>query len=111
MQHKYEYLRTVKDVSDHDLASFDSSALEAVRVGEIAYGYHLFDKVKPPALDNGYIHIRIFISAKDGANGSDLEERVAKLARILTEEMVKYDGEHVYRAIFGKDDTLGWFET
>ena len=82
-----------------------------MRVGETAYGLHLFGKVKLPALDNGYVHVRIFISAKDGTDGSDLEERVAKLHSIHTEELVKDDGDHVYRAIFGKDDTLEWFET
>jgi hypothetical protein len=80
-------------------------------VGETAYGLHLFGKVKLPALDNGYVHVRIFISAKDGTDGSDLEERVAKLHSIHTEELVKDDGDHVYRAIFGKDDALEWFET
>lgn len=61
IEHESEYLRAVKDVSDHDLASFDSSALETVRVGEIAYGYHLFDKVKLPLLTTA-ISISAFLS-------------------------------------------------
>jgi hypothetical protein len=82
-----------------------------VRVAETAYGLHLFGKVRIPAVDDGYIHVRIFISAKDGTDGSDLSEREAKLHSIHTEEVVKRDGDHVYRAIFGKDDPLEWFET
>ena len=51
------------------------------------------------------------VSAKDGTDGSDLEERQAKLHSIHTEEVVKDDGDHVYRAVFGKNDELEWFET
>jgi hypothetical protein len=67
--------------------------------------------VKLPALDNGYIHIRIFGAAKDGTDGSSLDEREYSLHSIHTEEVIKEDGDRVYRAIFGKDDTLEWFET
>ena len=30
---------------------------------------------------------------------------------IHTEEVVKEDGDRVYRAVFGKEDELEWFET
>jgi len=76
-----------------------------------AYGLHLFGKVRLPALDNGYIHIRIFGSAKDGTDGSSLDEREYSLHSIHTEEVVKEDGDRVYRAVFGKEDQLEWFET
>ncbi|KAF2656360.1 hypothetical protein K491DRAFT_715435 [Lophiostoma macrostomum CBS 122681] len=110
-KHEPEYFRAVKHLDDNQLTSFDSSNLEYVRVAETAYGLHLFGKVKLPALDDGYIHVRIFISAKDGTDGRDLEERQAKLHSIHTEEVVKADGDHVYRAVFGKNDQLEWFET
>jgi hypothetical protein len=111
LEHEPEYFRAVKDLDDDDLAGFGPSDLEAVRAGETAYGLHLFAKVKIPALDNGYIHVRIFVSAKDGTDGSDLDERKAKIHSIHTEEVVKDDGDRVYRAIFGKSDPLEWFET
>jgi hypothetical protein len=101
----------VKDVSDHDLTSFSSSELETVRVGETAYGLHLFGAVKIPALDDGYIHVRIFVTAEEGTDGSTLDERKAKLHSIHTEEVVKEDGDRVYRAIFKKGDGLEWFDT
>jgi hypothetical protein len=93
------------------LASFSANDLESVRVTAAAYGLHLFGKVKIPALDNAYIHIRIFGSAKEGTDGSSLEERDHTLHSIHTEETVKENGEKTYRAIFGKDDPLEWFET
>ncbi|KAJ4295242.1 hypothetical protein N0V90_007253 [Kalmusia sp. IMI 367209] len=110
-KHESEYFRAAKDLSDDDLASFSASDLESVRVAVSAYGLHLFGKVKIPALDNGYIHVRIFGSAKDGTDGSSADEREYKLHSIHTEEVVKDDGDRVYRAIFGKDDELAWFET
>lgn len=101
----------MKDVSDSDLVSFSSSDLESVRVANSAYGLHLFGKVKIPTLDNAYIHVRIFGSAKEGTDGSSADEREYKLHSIHTEEVVKDDGDHVYRAIFGKNDSLEWFDT
>jgi hypothetical protein len=62
-------------------------------------------------LENGYIHIRIFGSAKEGTDGSSLDEREYSLHSIHTEEVVKEDGDRVYRAVFGKEDELAWFET
>lgn len=87
-----------------------SSDLEAVRVGSSAYGLHLFGKVRIPAIDNGYIHVRIFVAAEDGTDGGTVEDRVAKLHSIHTEEVVKDGGDRVFRAIFGKDDALEWFD-
>ncbi|KAF1964255.1 hypothetical protein BU23DRAFT_493291 [Bimuria novae-zelandiae CBS 107.79] len=110
-KHEPEYFRAVKDLSDGELTSFSSSDLEAVRVAVSAYGLHLFGKVKIPALDNAYIHVRIFGSAKDGTDGSSVDEREYKLHSIHTEEVVKDDGDRVYRAIFGKNDELEWFDT
>ncbi|CAG5140404.1 uncharacterized protein ALTATR162_LOCUS701 [Alternaria atra] len=110
-KHEPEYFRAVKQLSDADLVSFAADDLESVRVAVTAYGLHLFGKVKLPALDNGYIHIRIFGAAKDGTDGSSLDEREYSLHSIHTEEVIKDDGDRVYRAIFGKQDELEWFET
>jgi hypothetical protein len=110
-EHEPEYFRAVKDLSDHDLASFSADDLESVRVATSAYGLHLFGKVKIPAASDAYIDIRIFGSAKNGTDGSTLDEREYKLHSIHTEEVVKKDGDKVYRAIFKKDDALEWFDT
>lgn len=101
----------MKDLSNTELASFDASNLEAVRAGSSAYGLHIFGKVKIPAAENAYIHIRLFGSAKEGTDGSSTDEREYKLHSIHTEEVVKDSGDHVFRAIFGKNDALEWFET
>jgi hypothetical protein len=82
-----------------------------VRVASSAYGLHMFGKVKLPALDNAYVHVRIFGSARDGTDGSSLDEREYSLHSIHTEEVIKDDGDRVYRAILGKDDALEWFDT
>jgi len=70
----------------------------------------LFAKVKIPAASDAYIHLRIFGSAKEGTDGSSLDEREYKLHSIHTEEVLKGD-DRVYRAIFKKDDALEWFDT
>jgi hypothetical protein len=101
----------VKDLSDEELTSFTPSDLGSVRVGETAYGLHLLGAVRIPALEDAYIHVRIFISAEEGTDGGSIDERKAKLHSIHTEEVVKGDGDHVYRAIFGKGDSLEWFDT
>lgn len=111
LEHEPEYFRAVKDLSDSDLASFSADDLESVRVASSAYGLHLFGKVKIPSVSDAYIHVRIFGSAKEGTDGSNPDEREYKLHSIHTEEVVKVDGDRVYRAIFKKDDTLEWFDT
>jgi len=111
LEHEPEYFRAVKDLSDHELASFSASDLESVRVGLSAYGLHIFGKVKIPALDNAYIHVRVFGSAKDGTDGSSVDEREYSLHSIHTEEVIKDDGDRVHRAVFGKSDELEWFDT
>lgn len=82
-----------------------------MRVANSAYGLHLFCKVRLPALDDGYIHVRLFGCPKEGTDGSELEEREWSLHSIHTEEVVKGDGDRVYRAVFGERDELAWFET
>jgi hypothetical protein len=72
---------------------------------------HLLAKVRIPAASDAYIHVRIFGSAKDGTDGSTLDEREYTLHSIHTEEAVKEDGDRVYRAIFRKSDALEWFDT
>ncbi|KAF1845301.1 uncharacterized protein K460DRAFT_311522 [Cucurbitaria berberidis CBS 394.84] len=110
-KHEPEYFRAVQGVSDAELASISTSDLDSVRVATSAYGLHLFAKVKLPAANNAYIHVRVFGSAKDGTDGSSLDEREYTLHSIHTEEVIKDDGDRVYRAIFGKDDALEWFDT
>lgn len=109
--HEPEYFRAVKHVSDSDLTSFTARDLASVRVAISAYGLHLFGKIKVPALDNGYIHVRVFGSPKYGTDGSSADEREYSLHSIHTEEVIKDDGDRVYRAIFGRYDELEWFDT
>lgn len=109
--HEPEYFRAVQHVSDSDLTSFSARDLESVRVAISAYGLHLFGKVRLPTVNNAYIHIRVFGSAKDGTDGSSVDERDYSLHSIHTEEVVKEDGDRVYRAIFGHNDDLEWFDT
>jgi hypothetical protein len=109
LEHEPEYFAAVKDFSNNELASFDASSLESVRAGTSAYGLHIFGKVK--IADGKYIHIRLFGSAKEGTDGSSTDEREYKLHSIHTEDVVKESGDHVFRAIFGKNDELEWFDT
>jgi hypothetical protein len=110
-EHEPEYFARVSSLSDSSLSSFSPSDLVSVRVANSAYGLHLFGKVRLPAIDDAYIHVRIFGSAKEGTDGSEAEEREYKLHSIHTEETVKEDGDRVYRAIFGEKDALEWFDT
>ena len=110
-EHEPEYFRAVASLSDDELASFSfPDDLEQVRVGVSAYGLHLFGKVKIPSSNGGYIHVRVFVGAEDGSDGGP-DDRVAKLHSIHTEEVVKEDGDRVYRAIFTEQDPVEWFET
>ncbi|KAF2628937.1 hypothetical protein BU25DRAFT_409433 [Macroventuria anomochaeta] len=110
-RHEPEYFRAVKHVSDPDLTSFTVRDLGSVRVAISAYGLHLFGKIRLPAVDDGYIHVRVFGSPKDGTDGSSADEREYSLHSIHTEEIIKEDGDRVYRAIFGRNDELEWFDT
>lgn len=110
-EHEPEYFAAVSSLSNDDLTSFTASDLESVRVGTTAYGLHLFGKVALPAAPGKYIHVRVFVGAEEGTDGATEEDRVAKLHSIHTEEVVKEDGDHVYRAIFEKGDALEWFDT
>ena len=101
----------MQGVNNTDLVAFSAQHLESVRVATSAYGLHLFGKVKLPAADDAYIHIRVFGSAKEGTDGSRPEEREYNLHSIHTEEVTKADGDRVYRAVFGKADALEWFDT
>ncbi|EUC43733.1 hypothetical protein COCMIDRAFT_100050 [Bipolaris oryzae ATCC 44560] len=110
-KHEPEYFARVTHLSSPQLTSFTPSDLVLVRAATSAYGIHLFCKVRLPALDNGYIHVRIFGAAKEGTDGSSPDERVYSLHSIHTEEVVKEDGDRLYRAVFGEEDGLEWFDT
>jgi hypothetical protein len=102
----------VSSLSDDELASFSfPDDLELVRVANSAYGLHLFGKVKLPASDGGYIHVRVFVAAEEGTDGKTEDERVATLHSIHTEDVEGNSGERTYRAIFTQNDPLEWFET
>ena len=55
--------------------------------------------------------MRVFGSAKDGTDGSSVDEREYSLHSIHTEEVIKEDGDRVYRAILSRSDKLEWFDT
>lgn len=110
-EHEPEYFSRIRDVSDADLISFKTSDLDSVRVAASAYGLHIFGKIQISAIEDAYVHIRIFGSAKEGTDGGSLDERDYKLHSIHTEEVVKADGDRIYRAIFSKSDPLEWFDT
>ena len=73
-------------------------------MGTSAYGYHLFGRVRIPALpEDGpcYIFFRAFDTGV---------EAEAKFHSFHTEEAEdKENGGFKYRAIFTKDDPLEWF--
>lgn len=82
-----------------------------MRVAETAYGIHIIGAVKIPETDDAYIHVRIFVKAKEGTDGKRVEDREARLHSIHTEDVVGEDGQRVFRAVFGGADELVWFET
>ena len=109
--HEPGYFRAVKNVPDSDLTSFTAYDLESVRVAISAYGLHLFAKIRLPSVDDGYIHIRVFGSPKDGTDCSSADKREYSLHSIHTEDVVEEDGDRVFRAILGRNDKLEWFDT
>ncbi|KAG9245634.1 hypothetical protein BJ878DRAFT_418797 [Calycina marina] len=103
-KHESEYFSAVSQLSDHELTTFTPSNLTQVRVAGSAYGMHLFGKVKLEALDDGYIHFRAFVP-----NPGNSE--VVKLHCIHTEETEDGEGGKTYKAVFGKEQELEWFDT
>lgn len=103
-KHEKEYFQAVAHLSDHDLTGFSLENFEEVRVGMSAYGYHLFGRLRIPALpEDGpcYIFFRCFDTGKD-------EE--AKFHSFHTEETEDTEnGGKKYRAVFTKNDPLEWF--
>lgn len=96
--------RVQAHLSNDDLAGFTLENFEEVRVGMSAYGYHLFGRLRIPALPADgpcYIFFRAFDTGKD-------EE--AKFHSFHTEETEDTEnGGKKYRAIFTKNDPLEWF--
>jgi hypothetical protein len=104
-KHERRYFEATSHLSDHELAGFTSQDFKLVRVAATSYGYHLFGKLRIPALPESgpaYIHFRAFTAGP---------EEQAKLHSIHTEEGELPDGGHTFRAIFTADDPLEWFDT
>ena len=91
-------------LEDHQLTDFSEADLVLVRVATSAYGIHLFNKLRIPAMPESgpaFVHFRIFIASGEPP----------KMHSIHTEEKEDADGSKSYRAIFTNDDELEWFET
>ncbi|KAK7739943.1 hypothetical protein SLS53_005537 [Cytospora paraplurivora] len=103
-KHEKEYFQAAASLSDHELANFSLENLEEVRVGESSYGYHLFGRLRIPALPAdgpSYVFFRAFDTGK---------ESEAKFHSFHTEQAEdKVNGGFKFRAIFTKDDPLEWF--
>lgn len=103
-KHEPEYFAAVAHLSDHDLAGFSVDDFDQVRVGTSAYGYHLFGRVRIPALSEDgpcYIFFRLFDTGKDAE---------AQFHSFHTEQAKdEVNGGFKYRAVFTKDDKLEWF--
>ncbi|RDL42132.1 Uncharacterized protein BP5553_02111 [Venustampulla echinocandica] len=100
-KHEPEYFQAVSNLSDHQLTNFSPSDLKEVRLATSAYGKHLFGKVLLPDSQNAYFMFRAFIPG---------DADTARLHCIHLEEIEKPDGDKVFKAIFGKDDKLEWFD-
>ncbi|KAF7853136.1 uncharacterized protein EAF02_012079 [Botrytis sinoallii] len=87
---------------DHTLTSFTSSSLTSVRVATSAYGLHLLGKVLIPETEDKYFMFRAFIPG---------DSDTATLHCIHMEE-TDVGGEEgkFFRAIFGEEDELKWFD-
>lgn len=103
-KHEKEYFAAVAHLSDHDLTAFGIDDFDQVRVGTSAYGYHLFGRVRIPALPKDgpcYIFLRLFDTGKDAE---------AEFHSFHTEQAVdEVNGGFKYRAVFTKEDKLEWF--
>lgn len=93
-KHDAHYFDAVSHLSDTELVQFDEKSLESVRVGQTAYGIHIFGKVRLPHVDNAYIHVRMYV-------GEDGGDKTYKLHSIF----INKDGKLVLTA----EDDLDWF--
>ena len=79
------------------------------------YGLHLLGKVRLP--DQGhkegryFIHVRIFVGGDVRPEGEREDARKVKFHCIHLEESEEPDGEKSFRALFGRNDKLEWFDT
>lgn len=97
LEHEPEFFSKVAHLSDHELTAFTTNDLKLVRVAESAYGLHIFGKVH--IADSNYIHVRIFVSG-DGPMFHSIRE----------DEIDGKGGDKVFKAIFGEEDELVWFD-
>jgi hypothetical protein len=113
-EHEPEMFSRVQGLTDHELLqNVDlEKDLVQVRTGESSYytshfyisseadcryGLHLFGKIKLQGIDDGYVHVRLFVT-----------ENEVKLHGIHTYE----DHERgKYNAIFHEIDPLEWFDS
>jgi len=110
-KHEPQYFARVNNLTDKQLTNFSSDDLKEVRIATSAYGYHLFGKVLIPDSDrshsypekasDAYFHFRAFIGG---------DSSTAKLHCIHLEEIEKPDGDKDFKAIFGQNDPLEWFD-
>jgi len=99
-KHEKQYFAAALHFSDEQLTALTPASLTQVRVATTAYGTILFGKLNIEGSDL-YIHVRVFVTG---------DPKVFKLHCIHTEE-TEVDGEKKFRALFGKDDPLDWFDT
>jgi len=81
-KHEPRMWARVSGVTNEDLVSFDiSSDLVEVRSGATSYGQIIFGKIRIPAVEDGYVHVRIHHSPHEP------EDKV-KFHSIRTEESI-----------------------
>ncbi|TEY44389.1 hypothetical protein BOTCAL_0352g00090 [Botryotinia calthae] len=101
-KHEPQYFAPISHVPDHTLTSFTSSSLTCVRVATSAYGLHLLGKVLIPETEDKYFMFRAFIPG---------DSDTATLHCIHMEETDVGGKEgKFFRAIFGEEDELKWFD-
>ncbi|KAL2207386.1 hypothetical protein CC79DRAFT_1321484 [Sarocladium strictum] len=101
-KHEPEYFAAIESLSDDQLADFSTKDITTVRVGKTAYGIHLFAALRLPAASSSYIQFRVFVAGGD---------EPPKLHSIHTEEKDDGNGGKTFRAVFGENDELEWFDT
>ncbi|ORY69448.1 hypothetical protein BCR35DRAFT_308038 [Leucosporidium creatinivorum] len=103
-KHEPRMFASAKDLSDQQLAEWDlEKDLVAIRAGSTAYGTIIFGKIRIPALEDGYVHVRIH-------DGTEKGQDDVVFHSIFTDEIRNEEGKIIdYRAVQSGEKALEWF--
>ncbi|QSZ30207.1 hypothetical protein DSL72_004727 [Monilinia vaccinii-corymbosi] len=102
-KHEPQYFSPISHLPTPTLTSFTPASLKSVRIATSAYGLHLLGKVLIPETDGKcFFMFRAFVPG-------DAESATLHCIRMDETDVGGEEGKF-FRAIFGEEDELVWFD-